>query len=82
MSRFRDRLRRLERETEGGMTLVCPECGEEFVVAGDVAAEYIVFEWSKEVGQKGHHETPEDMARVFAHEHYPGAFVEKQSCRS
>jgi hypothetical protein len=61
------------------MTLVCPECGEEFVVAGDVAAEFIVALWSKETGQKGHRKTPEDLVRILDHDHNPGAFVEKQS---
>jgi hypothetical protein len=40
------------------MTLVCPVCGEEFVVYGDVAVEYIVWEWSRESGEKGHNKTP------------------------
>ena len=77
---LRDRLRRMENET-GHMLyqLVCPECGEEFVIHGDAPLEYIVHEWSKESGEEGYHETPEDMLRAFEHEHHVGVFVEKRS---
>ena len=61
-------------------TLVCPVCGEEFVVYGDVAVEYIVWEWRRESGgEDGHHKTPESMLRAFEHEHDAGAFVETTS---
>jgi hypothetical protein len=60
-------------------TLVCPECGGEFVATGDVALEFIVHEWIRGSGEAGHHETPEDIRRLFDHEHDPGAFVEKSS---
>ena len=44
----RSRIRRLERETEGEKTtLMCPECGAEFVAYGDVAAEFIAYEWAR-----------------------------------
>jgi hypothetical protein len=77
---LKDRLRNLEGEAEGEiMTLRCPKCGEEFVGRGDVAAEYIVYEWSRENGEKGHHKTPEDIVRLFDHEHDVSAFVEKSS---
>jgi hypothetical protein len=78
---MRSRLKPLEREIEGErMTLVCPECSEEFVVYGDVAVEYIVWEWSRESGHKeGHHKMPEGTQRAFEHEHDPGAFVEETS---
>jgi hypothetical protein len=77
---LRDRLRRLEDETAHMLyRLVCPECGEEFVVHGDAPLEYIVHEWSNETGEGGYHNTPEDMLRAFEHEHYAGAFIEKGS---
>lgn len=80
MGRFRGRLRRLEEAAKGEtMTLVCPECGAEFVVYGDVPIEFIVHQWTTETGEEGHHETPESILRVFAHEHDPGAFLEKGS---
>jgi hypothetical protein len=73
-------VRRLEeaakRET---MTLVIPACGAEFVAHGDVPLEYIVRQWAAETGEEGHHETPEDILRIFAHEHDPSAFLEKGS---
>lgn len=77
---LRGRLKRLERKTEGEITtLLCPECGEEFTVHGDVAVEYIVYEWSKVTGERGYHEVPENMLRVFQHEHDASTFVEKRS---
>jgi hypothetical protein len=78
---IRDRLKRLEKESDfERMTLVCPECGEEFAVSGDAPLEYLVHEWSKGTGhQGGHHQTPEDMLVAFGHEHDAGAFVEKRS---
>ena len=80
MGRFRERLRKLEEAAqEETMTLVCPECGAEFVAYGDVPMEYIVHQWTRETGEAGHHETPESILRIFAHEHDPGALLEKAS---
>ena len=80
MGRFRDRLRKLEEAAqEETMTLVCPECGTEFVAYGDVPMEYIVHQWSLETGEAGHQEAAESILRLFDHEHDPGAFVEKTS---
>jgi hypothetical protein len=66
-------------------TLVCPECGEEFTAYGDVALEFLVHQWV--LGPEGEveaaaatwRETPEDVLRLFDHEHDPSAFVEKSS---
>ena len=80
MSTFRGRLRRLERETEGErMTLRCSECGEEFTAYGDVVLECIAYGWSKDTGEKGYRETPEDIKQLFEHEHGLETFVEKTS---
>jgi hypothetical protein len=77
---LRRRLRRMEEAAKGEtMTLVCPVCGAEFVAHGDVPLEFVVHQWAAETGEKGHHETPEDILRIFAHEHEPGALVEKGS---
>jgi hypothetical protein len=77
---IRNRIKRLEgRGDFERMTLVCPECGEEFPVSGDAPLEYIVYRWSKATGERGHRETPRGMLRAFEHEHDPGAFVEKSS---
>ena len=68
MSTFRGRLRRLERETEGErMTLRCSECGEEFTAYGEVALECIAYGWSKDTGEKGYREAPEDIKQLFKH---------------
>ncbi len=41
--------------------------------------EFIVHQWAAETGEGGQHETPEDILRIFAHKHDPGALVEKGS---
>ena len=80
MGRFRGRLLKLEEAArEETMTLVCPECGAEFVAYGDVPLEFVAHQWTVETGQEGHHETPASILRIFAHEHDPGAFLEKGS---
>ena len=77
---LRDRLAKLEEAAKGEtMTLVCPECGAEFVAYGDVPVEFIVHEWATGSGEAGHRETPEDILRIFAHEHDPSALLEKGS---
>jgi hypothetical protein len=77
MGRFRGWLRRLERETEGErMTLRCSECGEEFTAYGEVALECIAYGWSKDTGEEGYRENPEDIQRLFEHEHDMDAFIE------
>ena len=80
MGRFRGRLRRLEEAAqEETMTLVCPACGAQFVAYGDVPLEFIVHQWVRETGEAGHHETPESILRLFAHEHDPSVLLEKGS---
>lgn len=80
MGRLGRRLQKLtEQSSYQRMALVCPECKEEFVVYGDTAVEYIVWEWSRESGEQGHHRTPESMLRAFQHEHNPSGFIEKTS---
>jgi hypothetical protein len=77
---LRRRLHRMEEAAKGEtMTLVCPVCAAEFDARGDVPLEFVVHQWAAETGEKGHHETPEDILRIFAHEHEPGALVEKGS---
>jgi hypothetical protein len=77
---LRRRVGRLEEAAKGDtMTLVCPACGARFVAHGDVPLEFVVHQWATEAGERGHHETPEGILRIFAHEHDPSAFVEKGS---
>ena len=60
-------------------TLLCPECGEEFVVFGDAPVEYLTAEWTREAGAQSYRETPADIAALFEHEHAPSGFLEKTS---
>jgi hypothetical protein len=77
---LRRRVKKLEEAAKGEtMTLVCPECGAEFVAHGDVPMEFVVHEWVRETGEADRHETPEGILRLFAHGHDPGAFLEKGS---
>ena len=61
------------------MVLVCPDCGEEFVVFGDAPVEYLTAEWTREAGAQSYRETPPDIAALFDHEHAPSGFLEKTS---
>jgi hypothetical protein len=82
MGSIRGRLDRLqEKSVYQRTTLVCPECGEEFVATGDAALEYIVSQYLQGTEAESYRSgaTPEDILRIFAHEHDPGAFVEKSS---
>ncbi len=70
---LRDRLRRLEEAARGQtMILVCPECGAQFVAHCDVPMEFIVHEWVRETGEKGHHDTPEGPDGALAREFRKG----------
>ena len=62
------RLDRLERAVgEHFSTATCPECGEEFRHAGDLALELVAAEWAREAGVG--HEPPPTVARVVDHPH-------------
>ena len=67
-----DRLGRLERAAgEHFTTVVCPECGEAFRYAGDLALDLVVAQWAGEAeGEEaaGHEEHP-TVARVLDHPH-------------
>ena len=78
MGRFRGRLLKLEEAAqEETMSLLCPECGAQFVAYGDVPLEFIVHEWATDSGEGGQHDTPASILRLFAHEHDPGVFLAK-----
>jgi hypothetical protein len=75
---FRGRIKKLERATEGEVaTLVCPACGEEFVVYGDAALEYLGWAWEQGSGSETYRQTPADVIRLTEHEHDPSEFVDK-----
>ena len=74
---MRSRIKRLEREIESErMVLVCVVCGKQFVAYGDVALECIAYGWSKDSGEKGYRDTPEDIEQLFEHEHDLDALIE------
>ena len=78
---LRDRIRRLERGHEDARrTLICPECGEQFVVYGrehyDPAANFLLTLWKKGYQGGPYREPPEDIRRVAEHEHDASEFVD------
>src|SRR5215208_4071248 len=85
MGRLENRLDRAEKRSDyQRTTLVCPECGEEFDVLGDVALEVIVGQWllgpeGTDLAKLALDDTPEDIRRLFDHGHPVGAFLDKAS---
>ena len=79
MGGLRRRLERLEDLGPERAVLICPTCGEEFVVHGDAPLEFLVAEWVRETGEEGHHVMPEDIGALFEHEHDPHVFLEKRA---
>ena len=84
MSGLRGRLKRLERDTEGEKTVIeCPTCGEEFVLYGDPAADYLGHLWRQDYGGENHgpptervHPDPA-VVKLAEHEHDPSLMVNK-----
>jgi hypothetical protein len=80
---LRGRLRRLQKKTEGNRwELVCPECGWEITLYGDVPLDLIVYQWYEMAGD----ENPGSGARydpnlttLVEHEHDANLFLEKKS---
>jgi hypothetical protein len=80
MAGLRGRIKKLERDTQGQKaTLVCPTCGDEFVVYGDGALEYLCWEWEQTSGSETYRQTPADVIRLAEHEHDPSEFIDKAS---
>ena len=62
------RLGRLEREAAEHFTTVsCPECGETFRHAGDLALELVAAQWARATGTD--YEEPPTVAQVLDHGH-------------
>ncbi len=62
------RLGRLERAAgEHFTTAVCPECGEAFRYAGDLALDLVVAQWVRATGTE--YEVDPTVARVLDHPH-------------
>jgi len=65
---LRDRLDRAEREAgEHFTTAVCPECGETFRYAGDLALDIVVAQWVRATATE--YEADPMVARVLDHPH-------------
>jgi len=78
MAGLKGRIRKLEHDTRGEKTtLVCPTCGEEFVVYGDASLEYLVWEWAQASGAETFRQTPADLIRLTKHGHDASEFVDK-----
>ncbi len=65
---LKDRLDRMERAAgEHFATAACPECGEAFRYAGDLAVDLVVAQWVRATGT-GYEVNP-TVARVLDHPH-------------
>jgi hypothetical protein len=66
---LKDRLDRAERAAgEQFTTAVCPECGEAFRYAGDLALDLVVLQWVRAT-QWTEHEVDPTVERVLDHPH-------------
>ncbi len=71
-------VKRLESATRANtMTLVCPECGEEFQVSEDASLDYLAAAWLEQTGARGYRETPPAVSNLHAHAHDASLFVDK-----
>jgi hypothetical protein len=62
------RLNRAERAAGEHISAVtCPECGQTFRRAGDLALELVATQWVRETGEE--YEADPTVERVLAHEH-------------
>ena len=67
---LRGRLDRAERAAgEHFTTAVCPECGEAFRYAGDLALDLVVAQWVRATQWTEHDEVDPTVERVLDHEH-------------
>ncbi len=78
MASLRGRIKKALAAAAGDKTtLVCPECGVEFVVLGDASAELLVWLWQQGYEGETYRKTPEDVIRLTEHEHDATLFVDK-----
>ena len=67
---MKGRLGRLERAAgEHFTTAVCPECGEAFRYAGDLALDLVVLQWARATQWTEHDEVDPIVERVLDHPH-------------
>jgi uncharacterized protein YbaR (Trm112 family) len=80
---LRYRLRRLESSAEGEIaTLVCQECGEEFVVRDGIELDLVAHAWAegyKEQGGEVYQATPADALALVNHEHSELSLINKRT---
>jgi hypothetical protein len=80
MASLRRRIKKLERAAMGEKTtLVCPTCGEEFMVYGDAPVEYLCWMWRQGYEGETYGQTPEDVLALTRHPHDASFFVDKVS---
>ena len=80
---IRERIKQLEQATEGERTtLMCPECGEEFVVYGDAPLEFLAHEWAENYEGEVYRKTSEEVIRLTEHKHDAVAFIDKATGES
>jgi hypothetical protein len=78
MAGLKGRIKKLERDTVGERTtLICPTCGEEFVVYGDASLEYLAWEWKRASRAETYRQTPAEVIRLTEHEHDASEFLDK-----
>jgi Ribonuclease G/E len=76
MGRLRGRIKKvLDAAADEKSTLVCPECGGQFVVYGDASLQYLAWNWEQASGAEVYQKTPEDVLRLTEHEHDASFFV-------
>jgi hypothetical protein len=67
---MKGRLNRAERAAgEHFTTAVCPECGEAFRYAGDLALDLVVAQWARVAQWTEHDEVDPTVERVLDHPH-------------
>jgi hypothetical protein len=78
---LRDRIRRLQRESGSDRwDLVCPECGWEVTLYGDVPIDLLVYDWEQGYTGETYGPPPHPLLVELAeHEHPANNFVDKTS---
>jgi hypothetical protein len=78
MGRLRGRIQKVLDAAAGDKsTLVCPECGAEFVVYGDASLQYLAWCWEQGSGAKVYQETPKDVLLLTEHAHDASSFLDE-----
>jgi hypothetical protein len=81
---LKDKMRRPQRRAAEGeiATLVCQECGEQFVVREGIELDLVAHSWAEEYERRGgkvYGETPPDALAVANHRHGELSFINKRT---